>query len=95
MTPNFFYLGLAAIWLSDGIERHQIWLVVAGIAYLLLVIAMVISLIVKRKRHPIEDPEADRQTVGALKDGALGMGIFMGIITVGFLLAFGLATMLK
>ena len=95
MTPNFFYAGLAAMWLSDGIERHKIGLVVAGIAYLLLVIAMVVSLIVRRKRYPIEDEEADRQATKAMKDGAVGMGVFMGLITVGFLLAFGLASMLK
>ena len=95
MTPNFFYAGLAAIWLSDGIERHQIWLVVAGIAYLLLVIAMVVSLIIRWKRYPIEDEEADRQATKALKDGAVGMGIIMGLITFGFLLAFGLAAILK
>lgn len=95
MTPNFFYAGLAAVWLCDGIERRQIWLVVAGIAYLLLVIAMVVSLIIRRKRYPIEDEDADRQATKALKDGAVGMGDVMGIITVGFLLAFGLATILK
>ncbi len=56
---------------------------------------MVVSLIIRRKRYPIEDEEADRQATKALKDGAVGMGIIMGLITFGFLLAFGLAAILK
>ena len=95
MAPNFIYLPLAVIWLEDGIENHRIGLIVTGIVYLLLVLTMVVSLIIKRKRYPIEDEEADRLATKAMKDGAMGMGIFMGIITVGFLLAFGLAVMLK
>lgn len=94
MAPTFFYLALAVDWLVMSIEEHKIWMIVFTVAYLVLVIAMIVSLIIRRKRHPIEDEEADRQAVGALKDGALGMGIVVGIITVGFLLAFGIAALL-
>ena len=95
MTPMFFYLAMGASWLIMGIEEQKPVLWISGIAYLLFVIGMAVSLIIRRVRHPIEDEEGDRQAVGALKDGALGMGIVMGIITVGFLLAFALAAVLR
>lgn len=95
MTPVFFYLAMGVSWLIMGIEERKPLVWIAGLAYLVFVIGMAVSLIIRRKRHPIEDEEGDRQAVGALKDGALGMGIVMGIITVGFLLAFALAAILR
>ena len=94
MVPAFFYLALAVDWLIMSIEEQSVWMMIFCAAYFVLVIAMIVSLIIRRKRHPIEDEEADRQAVGALKDGALGMGIVVGIITVGFLLAFCIAALL-
>ncbi|MBR5174811.1 MAG: hypothetical protein IKW89_02645 [Bacteroidales bacterium] len=95
LTPVIFYTPLAVIWMIEGIRMHRVLILIASIAYFVLIIWMVVSLIIRRKRYPIEDEESDRQAVGAFKDGAMGMGIVMAIITVGFLLAFGLATLLK
>lgn len=95
MTPVFFYLAMGVSWLIMGIEERKPFVWIAGLAYLLFVIGMAVSLIIRRMRHPIEDEEGDKQAVGALKDGALGMGIVVAIITVGFLLAFGLVSLLK
>lgn len=95
MTPIFFYLAMGISWLIMGLEERKPILWISGIVYLAFVIGMAVWLIIKRKRHPITDEEGDKQAVGALKDGALGMGIVVAIITVGFLLAFGLVYLLK
>ena len=95
MTPMFFYLAMGVSWLVMGIEEGKPILWISGVVYLAFVIGMAVWLIIRRKRYPITDEEGDRQAVGALKDGALGMGIVVAIITVGVLLAFGLVSLLK
>ncbi len=52
-------------------------------------------LIYQRRRYPLNDEELDKQVGENLKSGMTGMGITFGIITVGFLIAFGLAALLK
>ena len=47
------------------------------------------------KRHPVEDPELDRKAVENFKTGTKGMALVLGIIAVGFMIAFGLAALLK
>jgi hypothetical protein len=52
---------------------------------------LTIYLIYQRKRYPIEDAQLDKQVDTGMK----GMGIVLGFITVAFLIAFGLAALLK
>jgi hypothetical protein len=54
-----------------------------------------IHLIIQRKRHPVDDPQLDEQAVGNFKVGLKGMGIVFAFITFGFLIAIGLAAILK
>ena len=89
MILAFFYFALSIIWLIEGLGLclfgNNPWLLIAGIVYFALVIVLMVSLIIRRKRYPIEEAETDRQAVGTSKDRTIGMGIVMGIITIGVL----------
>ena len=54
-----------------------------------------IYLIIQRKRYPIEDAQLDEQVGENFKTGMSGMGIVLGFITAAFLIAFGIAFLLK
>ena len=69
------------------------WIMGAVLGLLYLVYAG--YLIYQRRRYPLNDEELDKQVGENFKSGMTGMGIIFGIITVGFLIAFGLATLLK
>ena len=47
------------------------------------------------RRYPLNNEELDKQIGENFKSGMTGIGITFGIITVGFLLAFGLVALLK
>lgn len=82
-------------WVVNGIiqNRTAYWIMGAVLALLYLVFAG--YLIYQRRRYPLNDEQLDKQVGENLKSGMTGMGITFGIITVGFLIAFGLAALLK
>ena len=95
MIPAFFYILLAGFWIANGILDGETIQWVLGSIFLVLSITMVIHLIIQRKHHLIEDAQLDEMAARNMKDGMKGMGIFYGIITVAFLVAFGLAALLS
>lgn len=95
LFPTFIFLLMAADWVVMGFTDHRLWLCIVGFVYMAVVIAMMVLLILRRRRYPIENEELDRLAVRSFKDGALGMGIVVGIITIALLLAFGLVFLLK
>ncbi len=95
MAPFFLYAVMGIYWLIIGIVEGKTLHWVFGAVYLALVVAIIVTQVIKRRKHPVEDPELDEQVMTNFKDGMKGMGIVMGFITVGFLIAFGLAALLK
>lgn len=95
LFSTFFFLLMAIDWVVMGFADHNIWVSIGGFVYMAFVIVWMVSIILRRKRYPIENEEIDRLAAKTFKDGALGMGIVVGIIAVGLLLAFGLAYLLK
>lgn len=95
MVPTFFYVALGVLWIVDGIQDRKTVHWALGTLFLVLAIVMIVSLIIQRKRHPIEDAELDKQVTRNFKDGMKGMGIFYGLIALAFLLAFGLVFLLS
>lgn len=84
----------AVFWIVTGIvEKKASWIMgaILGVLYA----AYAIYLFHTRKHHPVEDPGLDKQLDNNFKTGMTGMGIILLIITVGFLIAFGLAALLK
>lgn len=82
---------LGTMWLVEGIRTGKTALWLFGILFIALAVGMIVSLVITRKRHPIEDAEIDKQATEGLKAG----GIVLGILAVCFLFAFGLAAILK
>ena len=68
---------------------------IMGAVFGLLYLVYAGYLIYQRRRYPLNDEELDKQVGENFKSGMTGMGIIFGIITVGFLIAFGLAALLK
>jgi len=95
MAMVIFWELYAAYWIIDGIATKSTLRWIAGAVFGLLYIAFAIYLIYQRKRYPIEDAQLDKQVGENFKTGMTGMGIVLGFITAAFLIAFGLAMLLK
>lgn len=95
MVSMALYMLLAVYWTVTGILNEIPLQWIMGVAYAVFIAAYTVYLVIQQKRHPVEDPELDRQAVENFKTGSKGMGIVFAIITVGFLIAFGLAAILK
>ncbi|MBQ3880883.1 MAG: hypothetical protein IJL91_02735 [Bacteroidales bacterium] len=90
-----FYTLMGIYWLVTGILDKKIFLWVMGGLFTLLNLGVIIYTIWQLKHYPLEDPVADAQIEQNAKTGMTGMAIVMGIIAVSFLVAFGLAYLLK
>lgn len=94
-TANFYIqLLLGVLWLVTGIRDHKPLLWIMGIIFILLCIASIVYMLIQWRRNPITDPELDARLGKEFKDSTIGVGIVVGIIAVGFLLAFGLVAIL-
>lgn len=87
---SYFNLVLGLIWIWIGIDSNQPFEWILGIVFILLSAGSILSLYLQWKRHPVVDEELDRQATQNFKEGMKGMAITIGIIIIGFLLAFGL-----
>lgn len=104
LTKKQFWIQMAMVafwelyavwWVVRGIvqKRTDHWIMGAVLGLLYLVFAG--YLIYQRRRYPLNNEELDKQIGENFKSGMTGIGITFGIITVGFLLAFGLVALLK
>jgi threonine/homoserine/homoserine lactone efflux protein len=91
MAMVIFWELYAAYWIIEGIVTKSPLKWIAGAVFSMLYLGFAIYLIYQRKRYPIEDAQLDKQVDTGMK----GMGIVLGFITVAFLIAFGLAALLK
>lgn len=85
----------ALYWLVTGILEKSTFKWILGAVFGLFYIGYAIYLIIERKRYPVENPQLDEQAVDNFKTGLKGMGIVFAFITVGFLIAIGLAAVFK
>ena len=95
MVTMAIYMLLAVYWIVSGLRSNSLFQWILGAVYLAFIAAYTVYLIIQRKRHPVEDPELDRQAVESFKTGTKGMAIVLAIIAVGFMIAFGLVALLK
>lgn len=95
MVSLAIYMLLAVYWIVSGVRDDSVFLWILGAVYLAFIVAYSVYLIIQQKRHPVEDPELDRKAVENFKTGTKGMALVLAIITVGFMVAFGLAALLK
>ena len=85
----------AVYWIIDGIVTKRPFKWIMGAAFCLFYTVYAVYLIIQRKRHPVEDQELDEQALDNFKTGLKGMGIVFAFITVGFLIAIGLAAIMS
>ena len=95
MVTMAIYMLLAVYWIVSGLRSNSLFQWILGAVYLAFIVAYTVYLIIQRKRHPVEDPELDRQAVENFKTGTKGMAVVLAIIAVGFMIAFGLVALLK
>ena len=92
---SFYFVLFSAYWIITGIvEKNAVnW----GFGAFMLVLStiQVVMLVFQRKRHPIDDAHLDEQVTRDFKDSMKGMGIVLGILALGFLIAIGLAKLLN
>ena len=86
LISPIFNLLLGAIWVYMGIDSGKMLYWIIGALFIVLSIALIISVIVQRKRHPVENAEADKEMAEGLKAG----GVALLLLAAGFLFAFGL-----
>ena len=95
MTSAGFNVLLGIYWTVLGIVTKKSFMWIFGIVFLVMAAALVVSLVIQLKRHRIEDPKLDEEVTHNFKEGMKGSGIVIGLLVLFFLLAFGLAALLK
>lgn len=78
-------------WLVMGIVDKSWAYLIMGFVFLALELGMLFYVLWVRKHYPIDDPKADQILAENQKAGRTGFLIISGVITAGFLIAFGLA----
>ena len=90
-----FNMLMGFFWFIWGLLEKNTWMWVLGILFILLTAASITSLVVQRRRYPLEDEEVDKRITRDFKDGLIALGIFFGTIALALLLAFGLIAIFK
>ncbi|MBR1406057.1 MAG: hypothetical protein IJ578_03900 [Bacteroidales bacterium] len=93
-VSSYFNILLGAFWLILGIREHKPFEWILGLVFLVLSLSLLVVLFVQWRRHPLVDEALDKRLTLDFKESMKGMGIVFGIITFGFLLAFGLVALL-
>ena len=101
-VPCIFNILMGIFWLTFGIPTGQkerstselVQMILWSVIIVFCTMAMVV-LYRQWKRNPIVDEELDRQIVKNAKDGAMGAGIFLGLLVACTLLALSLVWLLK
>ena len=94
MLSPIINLALGIMWLVLGIrgdDEYHILSLIIGPIFILLSVWMICSLIIQRRRHPIEDASVDKEVTEGLKAG----GLALLLIVVGFLIAIGLVLLFR
>ena len=78
-------------WLIMGIVDKSWGYLILGFVFLALELGLLFYTLWLRKHYPIDDPKADQILAENQKAGRTGFLVVSATITVGFLIAFGLA----
>ena len=78
-------------WLVIGLVDKSWAYLMIGFVFLALELGMLFYTLWVRKHYPIDDAKADQVLADNMKAGRTGFLIISGIITAGFLIAFGIA----
>lgn len=89
LVSPLFNLLLGGWWIYMGIDSHRNDFLIIGILFILLSLGLICSLVIQRRRHPVEDEEVDKEVSSGLKAG----GLALLLLAAGFLIAFGLAAL--
>ena len=90
-----FYIILGVFWIWNGIAEKDIYFTLFGSVFTLISVGMIGYTVWQRKHFPLEDPVLDAQIEDNIKTSGKGFAIVMGTILIGFILAIGLALLLK
>ena len=82
---------LGILWIIMGMDDHKPVIWALGIVYLLFQGALAGYAFWLRKHYPLEDSKVDQILEENMKASRTGGLVVMAVITVGFLIAFGLA----
>ena len=80
MMPHLFNCILGAFWIIWGVSTNNVVYWVIGACFIVLAICILVSLVLERKRHPIEDAELDKEADESIKSGLLGLGFLAGVV---------------
>lgn len=81
---------LGVFWLVRGIQEQRTAYWILGLVFIATTLAILIALFIQFRHHPLVYEELDGQIVKNTK----GMGLFVGLVALGFLLAFGMVVLL-
>ena len=95
LAPFILYILLAVFWTIDGFIEKSKFMMIAGPLYLAFTVFGIIYLVLQYRRNPVVDDELDAKEMKKFKEGMKGVGIVYGILAAGFIIAFGLAAILK
>lgn len=88
ISPLFNVL-LGGYWVHMGLDSGNKWYLITGVLFILFSLGLICSVVIQRRRHPIEDAEVDKEVGEGLKAG----GIALLLLAAGFLIGFGLAAL--
>ena len=94
MISPVINLALGIMWLIMGINGdgdYHLLSLILGPLFIVLSVVLICSMIVQRRRHPIEDASVDKEVSEGLKAG----GIAFLLLALGFLFAIGMALLFR
>lgn len=94
MISPVINLALGVMWLVMGLqgdEDYRLFSLIIGPLLILLSVGLICSLIIQRKRHPIEDASVDKEMAEGLKAG----GLALMLLALGFALAISIALLFR
>ena len=95
MAPLPLYLAAAILWIHRAVHDGTAISWILALGWLVIILIWVITLVIQRKRHPIEDAELDEKVTRNYKEGMKGAGYVFAFIAFGFLLAIALYWLIK
>ena len=80
MLPHLFNYILGIFWIIYGVRSDIVIYWIIGACFIIFATCIFVSLVLERKRHPIEDAELDKEADESIKSGLLGLGFLAGVV---------------
>lgn len=88
-------LSPAVYFLKDGLVEKKTWMAVLGGLFLLFIVCFIASLIIQRRRYPLDDIELDREVKNNLKEFLKAIAVWLLVMVCCFLFVFGVYELIK